>query len=262
MSEPATGADVPLVFEWAPPRGEKFLITVFILSSIFLHGLAFYVFRIIYPPAIAVLPPPARVTFIGSTSNEGRTLLRWIESEDPALASATVRPPEAKLRALPKLAHVPSYVMQEPKLTDPPPSPAVITKADAFPPGPAPIQHQPEPSWPRINTRGLFSDELKGLGQPQLAPPQFTSSSAEPPENMQFRIAVNQNGEIRFCFRVRSSGDAMLDEQARLWLIRSRFPARTEQTNSDERKLTWGVATIEWGNDITQPNRQSLPAKP
>ena len=48
-------------------------------------------------------------------------MLRWIEAEDPALASATIRPTEARARALPKLAHVPSYVMQEPKLKDAPP---------------------------------------------------------------------------------------------------------------------------------------------
>lgn len=262
MSHSATETDVPLLFEWTAPKGEKFLITAFLLGSVFVHILAFYVFRIIYPPAIAVLPPPARVTFIGSNSEEGRTFLRWIESEDPALASATVRPPEAKLRALPKLAHVPSYMVQDPRLKDPPAMQGAVTSSDAFPPGPAPMTRQPEQPWPKTATRALFSDDLSAFGQPQFAPPQFSSSSAESPENMQFRIAVNRSGEIRFCFRLHSSGDARLDEQARLWLIRSRFPTRSENTKGDEEKLTWGVATIEWGNDIAQPDRQSLSLKP
>src|SRR5437868_15174172 len=93
MNNPAaTETDASLLFEWAPPTGEKFLISSFLVGSLIVHALAFYLFRIIYPPAIAVLPPPARVNLIAADSEEGQTLLRWIEAEDPALASATVRP--------------------------------------------------------------------------------------------------------------------------------------------------------------------------
>src|SRR5437763_11046893 len=99
-----TAEESALMFEWAPPKGEKLLITLFLLGSLFLHALAFYMFRIIYPPTIAVLPPPARINLITGKSEEVRTLLRWIEAEDPALASATIRPTEARARALPKLA--------------------------------------------------------------------------------------------------------------------------------------------------------------
>jgi hypothetical protein len=121
MNNPSATDDTTLLFEWAPPKGEKLLITLFLIGSLFLHALAFYMFRIIYPPTIAVLPPPARVNLIPGNSEEGQTLLRWIEAEDPALASATLRPPDSRLRALPKLAHLPSYIVQEPKLKDAPP---------------------------------------------------------------------------------------------------------------------------------------------
>src|ERR1700760_2816278 len=59
MNNPAVQDDASLLFEWAPPKGEKFLISTFLVGSLILHALAFYLFRIIYPPAIAVLPPPA-----------------------------------------------------------------------------------------------------------------------------------------------------------------------------------------------------------
>src|SRR3954447_26421535 len=101
---PAAAEDAALLFEWALPKGEKLLITLFLIGSLFLHALAFYMFRIIYPPTIAVLPPPARINLIPGNSEEGKTLLRWIEAEDPALASATLRPPDSHLRALPKVA--------------------------------------------------------------------------------------------------------------------------------------------------------------
>src|SRR2546422_11724103 len=110
----AQSAAEPLIFSWDSLRGEKVAITVFLAISLVAHALCFYVFQIIYPPTVALLPPPARVSLITPDSEEGQTLLRWIEAEDPALTFATHRPPEARLRALPKIGHVPSYLATEP----------------------------------------------------------------------------------------------------------------------------------------------------
>src|SRR5207247_8335460 len=98
-----------LIFSWESPGGQKLAITIFLALSLAAHALCFYIFQIVYPPMIALLPPPARVTLITSASEEGRTLLRWIDSEDPALAFTTSRPQETNLRALLKADHVPSY---------------------------------------------------------------------------------------------------------------------------------------------------------
>jgi hypothetical protein len=262
MTNPPAEAETPLLFEWAPPKGEKFLITAFLIGSLFVHGLAFYMFRIIYPASIAVLPPSARLTFIGPNSEDGRTLLRWIEAEDPALASATVRPPEAKLRALPRLAHVPSYLIQEPKLKNVPPPNTAPTTADAFPPGPAPILRQSEPPWPKSGTRAFVSDELQLFGELKVEPARFSSSTAEAPENARFRIAVDRSGAIHYCFKMNSSGDTKLDEQARLWLVRGLFANNGGNNSVDDEKLSWGVVTIEWGNDIILPKNPTSPATP
>jgi hypothetical protein len=261
MTEPAAEMDVPLLFEWRSAKGEKFLISIFLAGSLVVHAMAFYLFRIIYPPAIAVLPPPARLNLIGSTSEEGRTLLRWIEAEDPALASATVRPGETRTRGLPKLQHIPSYMVQEPKLKEAPPENARPVVAEAFPPGPAPITSQPETAWPKIATHAAFSDQLAEVGSPSLAPSHFTSSTGESPENVRFRVGVNQIGEIRYCLRLNSSGDPSLDEQARLWVVQTRFNKPAAMNDPDDR-LVWGIATVEWGNDVVQPARQSTPASP
>jgi hypothetical protein len=259
ISTAASSEEAPLVFQWGPLQGEKFLISVFLISSLLLHALAFYMFRIIYPPAIAVLPPPARVSVIAPNTEEGRTLLRWIEAEDPALATATVRPPETRARALPKLAHVPSYIVQEPQLKEAPPLELVPNPPTAFPPGPLPVPtNSAEAAWPRTPTRVLFSDEIKPLGPIKLSPPQFISSTGEPPENIRFRVAVNNQGEIRYCFPLNFSGDPTLDEQARLWLIRSRLQSAPVANNPDT--LRWGIATIEWGNDVSPPPRNSAPS--
>ncbi|HEV8185617.1 MAG TPA: hypothetical protein VGP40_06640, partial [Chthoniobacterales bacterium] len=76
--------DFAPLFDWSPPRRRKLSIISFIAASTALHALCFYVFQIIYPPTIALLPPPARVNLITAASEEGRVLLRWIEAEDPA----------------------------------------------------------------------------------------------------------------------------------------------------------------------------------
>src|SRR5437016_10280254 len=109
----AQSAAEHLIFSWDSPRGEKLAITIFLALSLVAHTLCFYIFQIVYPPTVALLPPPARVALITPASEEGRTLLRWIDAEDPALAFTTRRPQETKLRALPKSEHVPSYSATE-----------------------------------------------------------------------------------------------------------------------------------------------------
>src|ERR1700757_3975107 len=86
-----------LLFSWDLPRGQKAVLASFLVLSLVAHALCFYIFQIVYPAPVAVLPPPARVTFIAPDSEEGRTLLRWIDAEDPALAFTTDPPPGTKL---------------------------------------------------------------------------------------------------------------------------------------------------------------------
>jgi hypothetical protein len=83
------------IFNWSPRRSRKLSLISFIVGSAVLHALCFYVFQVVYPPTIALLPPPARVNLITPETEEGRLLLRWIEAEDPALSSTTQRGPDA-----------------------------------------------------------------------------------------------------------------------------------------------------------------------
>ena len=115
-SSSSTSAVERLLFNWEPPRRQRATITAFLAISLVAHALCFYVFQIVYPPPVALLPPPVRVSVIASNSEGGRTLLRWIEAEDPALAFMTHRPPEARIRALPNVKHIPSYHAAEPAL--------------------------------------------------------------------------------------------------------------------------------------------------
>jgi outer membrane biosynthesis protein TonB len=244
----------PLLFNWQPPRPRKLSIIAFLCGSLLLHGICFYLFQIVYAPAIVLLPPPAHVTLITADSEEGRSILRWVDAEDPALASATQRSPEWRQRALPKIQHIPSYVAEGPKLKEAPPLVIDTRPPSAHPPGPVPLPRAaPSPSFARVATRISFSDEVSSQGVPQMAPALFTASNHETPQAVRFRIAVGPDGEVRHCFQLNSSGDSALDEQARHQIVLTRFHSAHSATAGSDQPDVWGIATVEWGNDVRRP---------
>src|SRR5713101_2385953 len=247
-------ATEPLLFSWEPPRRRKVAITAFLALSFCGHALCFYIFQIVYPPTVALLPPPARVALITPASEEGRTLLRWIDAEDPALAFTTRRPQETKLRALPKAEHVPSYSAIEPTLKNIPPLERDLRIPSCQPPGVVHFARQKTALPITVaKTSVSFSNELDVFGVPILPEPAFVASNKEMPETIRFRVAVSKLGEIRYCFPVNSSGDSALDEQARLYVAHCRFSQNTANAGKADSFLAWGTATIVWGNDIARP---------
>src|SRR5438477_10557731 len=159
----------PLLFSWEPPRRRRAAITAFVALSLIAHALCFYIFQIVYPPTVSLLPPPARVSVITSNSEEGRTLLRWVDSEDPALAFTTQRPAETRLRALPKVEHIPSYLAVEPSLKQVPSPVADLRIPSSQPAGAVPFVYRQTTaaSHPK-DTSVLFSNELDDLSAPIL----------------------------------------------------------------------------------------------
>ena len=248
----------PLLFNWDSPRGQKAALASFLVLSLVAHALCFYVFQIVYPTPVAVLPPPARVTFIAADSDEGRTLLRWIDAEDPALAFTTLPPPGATFRALPAAEHVPTYSASQPMLKDLPPLRPDLRIPSSRPPGAVrSFSRKTIPATASGKTLITFSKNLDQFGAPGLPPSRFVASNKETPETLRFRVAVNEFGEIQYCFPIDSSGDPALDEQARLQIIRSRFPSKGGNGENPGSPLVWGLATIQWGNDIVRPQQPS-----
>lgn len=249
MNIPDTTAD-DLIFGWERPGRGKWTIAGFVFGSLVVHALGFYLFQIVYPPAVALLPPPGRVSLIAPTSDEGRLLLGWVDAEDPALASTTQPLPGGKSLVMPTIQHAPSYLTRQPALKELPPGPAPLRIPSARPPGPVePPIIRVEPVAKIAPTVIQFSPELEALGSAQVPERKFSPSSQESPQAAQFRIAVNGNGEVRHCFLHQSSGDAALDEQAREYLALYRFSI-LNPPSSIPASLTWGTATLEWGNDL------------
>ena len=249
-----SAANDNLLFAWEPPRRRQFVILGFLAASAVGHALCFYLFQIVYPPTVALLPPPARVNLISGGSEEGRTLLRWIGAEDPALASTTQRPPEAKAFALPQVNYVPSYVTLQPAMKELPAFQPDLRSLSSQPPAPVPNTRVPVQSPALvISTAIIFSKELAVLGAVKKPLMKLIASTREPPQSAKFRIGVTDRGVVRYCFLESSSGDSALDEQGRHYLTLCRFVGSQSADPGAQNHLNWAVASIEWGNDLTVP---------
>ena len=242
-----TATEYTPIFDWSTPRSRKFSLVSFIAASAVLHALCFYIFQIIYPPTVALTPPPGRISLITNETDEGRVLLRWIEAEDPALSSYTQRPNESGNLGLPKIEHVPSYLTSQPVLRELPPNESDLSVPSSNPPAPVAMTYAtPAMVTATTPTSVQFSDEISARGPAQIPSMQFKSSSKDAPQIAQFRIAIGRAGNVRFCFLQNSSGDPTLDERARQQLLLCRFPP-------NESDLSWGTATFDWGNDLAAP---------
>jgi hypothetical protein len=245
------------IFDWDSASQRKIPLFSFLAVSLVLHGLCFYLFQIIYPPTVALLPPPARVNLITADSEEGRLLLRWVEAEDPALSSTTQRPAEANAGLPPGPQHVPSYSSLQPALKPLPPYQPDLSIPSAEPPGPVPLPPPPPPRPAGVVATSLhFAPNTEPLGAPEIPPLKFSASTNEPPAAAQFRVAIDALGAVGHCFLERSSGDPALDEQARRYLLLCRFPAAKQDGTASEQFL-WTTAAFQWGNDIALPSAAS-----
>jgi hypothetical protein len=244
----------PLLFSWDSRRRQRTTLAALLVLSLVGHALCFYVFQIVYPTPVALLPPPARVTFIAPDSEEGRTLLRWIDAEDPAVAFTTHLAPGARLGVLPKTEHLPSYSRVEPILKELPALKPDLRIPSSQPPR-AVYSTTRKTASVKDSTTGTyisFSRDLDVSEIPTVQQSGFATSGEESPETLRFRVAVNDLGEVRYCFAINSSGDLALDEQARLQIIRSRFSQKRQTGTNPGSSLVWGIATVQWGSDVAR----------
>src|SRR5205823_4367150 len=175
----------PLLFTWDSPRGQRTTLAAFLVLSLVAHALCFYVFQIVYPGPVALLPPPARITFIAPDSEKGRTLLRWIDAEDPAVAFTTHPAPGARLGDLPKTEHLPSYSAVEPILKELPPLKPDLRIPSSQPPGPVrSISRTTSSTRGTLRTYISFSKELDEFGTPSVPQSGFATWNQETPETL------------------------------------------------------------------------------
>ena len=157
------------------------MLAAFLVLSLMAHALCFYVFQIVYPTPVALLPPPARVTFIAPDSEEGRTLLRWIDAEDPAVAFTTHPAPGARLGALPRTEHLPSYSTIKPILKELPPLKPDLRVPSSRPPSAVhTIARKTASARGTARTYISFSKELDQFGAPTVPQAAFANRNPHP----------------------------------------------------------------------------------
>lgn len=230
-----------LTFNWPDHRHISFALLGWIMLAFLAHGLAFYVFQIVYPPSARIAPPPAQVSLLAPTSAENRELLRWIEAHDPALLAQPQRaaPPVAF-----DVPYTPSYATLDsvPLVPEPPAAPASLPSAlsgsDLIERALRPAPRPPEPV-PPIATSIRFNGPLEKMSD--NVRPALVSGSSRQLTPARFLIGV-EAGSARFIFQQESSGDPAMDAQARAALERAHF-------SPEETETAWGFAIISWGAD-------------
>jgi len=250
-----------LVFRW-PERTASLLLPALFVLSVAAHALAFYIFQVVYPPALASAPPPAQVTLLTPDTPEGAALLRWVQAQDPATAA---RLQEIAPTGLGEIRYTPSYAVVHtlPLETEPPAAPIGFPAAHSLLDFSATKEPAPEEAPRRAVTSALsFSGALHVRDAAPARPPCITSKSNPNLRPTVFLAGIGDRGEVRYCFLLApnggdpSSGDHDMDKQAETLLRAHRFaPA--------EAPLEWGFATFTWGADAYAPQpTQPLPQPP
>ena len=232
-----------LIFRW-PERNVSFVFPLLFLASVAVHALTFYVFQVVYPPTPALAPTPGQVTLL-SPGPESEALLKWVDAQDPAAACLQeITPP-----GLGEVRYIPSYSREQslPKLEEPP-GPTV------FPPARDPLAPLAKvasatPPHRAVRTSLSFSESLRGRDAAPGEAVKLNRKSAVGLHPTEFLTAVDDRGELRFCFLQAGCGDREIDLQAEA-ILRS-HPFRHTDTPAP---LVWGFATFVWGNEAFSPS--------
>jgi len=230
----------------------------FILLSACVHAFGFYLFQSIYPPAAHVGPPPVQVGLLTPGTPEADAILRWIDSEDPALSAEPGHVPVPGLMSLP---YIPSYntVHARPAMVPTPPQPLpdpagasglelvqmAASHPATSPPPPAPAATALSFSGPLENAALDPLPSFIGLHEADLGELQPA----------RFLLGVSDRGEVQYVFIQDSSGDKTLDADASRILEQVHF-------RSSAAPLTWGFATFDWGSAVyarPTPAPEALP---
>jgi hypothetical protein len=229
------------IFDWRKSQW-NYRLPVLIALSLFGHIFCFYIFRVVYPTTTSLLPPSAQVTVLDPTNPQNKSLLDWVETNNPANVSAPTFDPHLVAQLTPQYKPIYSSLPIELKPSD---------SSDPQEKG-IPSIFSPETLLPMRSrsmdalARRTFSSRLDIASslQPRVPDslPSLPTTSALPEPTSIF-IGVNPAGEVDFVFLRQSSGIGQLDQKAEDFI-------RTVKFKSGLRR-SWGVTTLHWGD--TQP---------
>ncbi|MBV8212549.1 MAG: TonB family protein [Verrucomicrobia bacterium] len=226
------------IFDWDRPRWNGRLLWL-IVFSLGLHFAGLYVFHVVYPSTTSLPPPTAQVSVLNPQNPQDRRLLEWVDLNDPSAISA----PKVDESLVAKL--VPGY---RPTFSDETPdirksqasasaqeaaTPSLFTPDNLFP-----TKVRPAPAEPKTS----FVSHLEfgpALERRQPAIPERLPASQRPWEPTMLFAGISKEGEVKYLFLLRSSGNDQLDRLAEEAVKRLTFqPARAE---------AWDTVSFHWG---------------
>ncbi len=227
-------------------RKIPYIFVGFLLLSLFIHLITFYLFRVEYPPSVTITPPPARVVMLRPDQPEDRAFLQWIDASDPAaLAQPPMAPPPLKDVS----AFEPSYATHT---TEPIISGLFETRHRVtFPPAidgftlsmqmKKPEQSAALPVSSMPPTKIVYDSVIRNRFSGELPKPDFRQTEAESLMPATFLVGTPSIGEKPLVFLQTSSGDETVDREAESYLRRLPYSGG---------KLEWGFVTFYWGPEL------------
>lgn len=240
-----------LVFRW-PERTSSLLLPLLFVISVAIHGLAFYIFQVQYPPTAVSAPPPAQVTLLTGDTPQGAEMLKWVEARDPATAARVMT---AGAPALKEIEYVPSYASAQtlPLEREPAMEPVEIPPAHTLLDWTAASGHRtPAPERKRVASSLHFSEKLRARDAAPDAPLDVPRRSTVNLHRTVFLAAVSDDGQVRYCFLQERSGDPAMDSLAEKLLRGHPFTASGTP-------LVWGYAVLTWGAEAYAPEPTPTP---
>jgi hypothetical protein len=236
-------ADRGLIFAWDRLRRIPIILPGFLLISFVGHIGAFFLFRVVYPPQASLPMPPPTITVLDPSRPDHQALLRWVDAEDPA-------PATARTDLTDRLLEVPYRASYQTSRTTPLTLPEEVTGVK-YPPARDPlavirsVEAKPSTTSPipaSTPTRVVFSDNIANRVR-HIGAFAIKSRSTEPVETASFLIGVTDRGEVRYVIPQSSSGNTRLDAEAAQALGAMRLEHAAAA-------ITWGHAAVQWGAEI------------
>lgn len=237
----------PLIFRWKKPR-LNWRFHFFIFASLLGHVFAFYIFRVVYPPAVQVTPQTTRVTLLQPSDPRAMQFLRALEDRTFSLGSGGGENLTEELLASRRASFRPSFLGHEIALRDLPrsepdlrlpnlidPDEVVLPRAELPPRPPEPAAAE-ETRIPVVKPGREFGERTIEIDAGQL-------EGVEPPHR-RFRalVAVRADGGLHHLM-IDEEIESPLPENLAPWL-RNAF--RFSPADEASRELTWGWIEIIW----------------
>jgi TonB family protein len=229
------------IFDWRKSQW-NYRLPVLIGISLFGHIFCLYIFHVVYPTTTTLLPPSAQVTVLDPNNPQDKSLLDWVEMNNPANVSAPRFDPRLVAQLAPQYKPIYSSLSVELKPADSSDPreqgiPSIFSPETLLPIRSRPMEAVPSRIFPsRLNVASSLQPRI-----PVSLPGLPTTSALSEPTS--FFIGVNSAGEVDFTFLRRSSGIGQLDQKAEDFIRKVKF--------KPEPRRDWGVITLHWGG--TQP---------